>query len=121
MSNCTRCHQPIDAQAVICPHCGNVLKAYGHPGIPLHQATGDTFLCDSCTYHEDDTCTFPQRPYAKTCTLYQDKSQPSTTELSTSSYQYTRMRAVKAWCQRNKGLLILLGLIFISFLIALIR
>ncbi len=119
MSTCPRCHQPIDAQALSCPHCGTVLKAYGHPGIPLHQVRGDAFLCDRCTYHEDDTCTFAQRPYAKTCTLYQDRSQPSVTELSQPSYKSSPTRAVKAWCQRNKGLLLLLSLVAISFLIAL--
>ncbi|MEA5513598.1 zinc ribbon domain-containing protein, partial [Nodularia sp. UHCC 0506] len=70
--SCPTCHQLVDNQAITCPYCRTTLKAYGHPGIPLHRATGKEFLCDSCTYHADDTCNFPQRPYAKDCTLYEN-------------------------------------------------
>ena len=115
MSTCPRCHQAIDAQAVICPHCQTPLKAFGHPGIPLHRATKDNYLCDSCTYHQDDTCTFPQRPYAKTCTLYQDASLPLE-ELNPSQ---NGISAITTWCRRNKGLLFLLGLLAISLMLAL--
>jgi hypothetical protein len=41
MPNCPRCHQSINPQAVTCPYCRTPLKAYGHPGIPLHRATGE--------------------------------------------------------------------------------
>jgi hypothetical protein len=87
MPECPRCHQPIDAQAIACPHCHVALKAYGHPGITLFRATDDTYLCDTCTYQADDTCTFPQRPHAKECTLYtnlnqQPAIQPSQTSLN---------------------------------------
>ena len=120
MSNCPRCHQSIDTQAISCPHCGNILKAFGHPGIPLHQAKKDSFLCDNCTYHEDDSCTFPQRPYAKTCTLYQDKSQPFIEEDSLiNSKNRNELQIIKAWCQKNKGLIMLFILIVISVLLAL--
>ena len=119
MPTCPKCDRLIDTQAVKCPHCNNVLKAYGHPGITLHQATGESFLCDRCTYHSDDTCNFPQRPYAKTCTLYQDKTQSLVEEDNTATYKYTGVRAFKAWCINHKGLLMLLGLIVISVLIAL--
>ncbi len=94
------------------------LKAYGHPGIPLHRATGTEYLCDSCTYHEDDTCNFPQRPYAKECTLYQN--------IEESKLQYQQLRytnslgaTVKSWVKRNQALLLLLGLLLICLLIAL--
>lgn len=76
MPDCPHCQQPIDARAVACPHCRATLKAFGHPGIPLHQASGDGYLCDRCQYHADDSCTFPQRPQAKTCTLFRDLDKP---------------------------------------------
>ncbi|OKH24783.1 zinc ribbon domain-containing protein [Hydrococcus rivularis NIES-593] len=118
MTTCPRCHQSVDAKAVRCPHCFAVLKAYGHPGIPLYQATGKTFLCDSCRYHEDDTCTFPQRPYAKTCTMYRDKSEPVEAELKFPLYPSDMWGRFKTWCRTNKGLLLLIGLIGISILVA---
>ncbi|MDA0265720.1 MAG: zinc ribbon domain-containing protein [Cyanobacteria bacterium] len=71
MALCPRCRYLVEAQAIRCGHCGLILKAYGHPGIPLHRATGDTSLCLTCAYHADDSCTFPQRPLAQTCTIYQ--------------------------------------------------
>lgn len=72
MLNCPQCHRPITKNMVTCAGCGLELKAHGHPGIDLHRAQGGQSLCDSCTYHQDDSCTFPQRPQAVTCTLYQD-------------------------------------------------
>ena len=72
MANCPKCQQYVDDRAIACPHCRNPLKAYGHPGITLHQAEDNTSLCERCTYHLDDTCNFPQRPDAKTCTLFSD-------------------------------------------------
>jgi len=62
---------------MVCPHCRATLKAFGHPGIPLYQAEGAVSLCDRCSYHADDSCTFPQRPHAKTCTLFRDRDKPS--------------------------------------------
>ncbi|WP_110985286.1 zinc ribbon domain-containing protein [Acaryochloris thomasi] len=76
MSNCPRCNYLLQKTAVSCPQCGTALTAYGHPGIPLYQAQEDTFLCSTCVYELDDTCTFPQRPHAKTCTLYRDSRTP---------------------------------------------
>ena len=119
MLNCPRCDKPVSSKAVICPHCQMVLKAYGHPGITLHRATGDIPLCQSCTYEADDTCTFPQRPYAKECTLYDDVSR---SKLETQQL-YTPRRglvgAVRLWCQRNPTWLGLLGVLAVSFLLAL--
>lgn len=114
---CPRCHQSIDAQAVACPYCRTSLKAFGHPGIPLHRAVDSKFLCDSCTYHADDTCNFPQRPYALECTLYQDVNQ----SYSAQQKPYTGSIAanIKSWIRRHQGLLMLLVLLFICFLIAL--
>ncbi len=73
---CSRCGSAIAVTDIQCPHCRLTLKAFGHPGIPLHRATEDASLCDTCTYHADDTCNFPQRPHAQTCTLYQDLNAP---------------------------------------------
>jgi hypothetical protein len=121
MATCPRCHQPIDSQAIRCPHCTTVLKAFGHPGIPLYQTTGETFLCDSCRYHEDDSCTFPQRPYAKTCTLYRDKSEPIIADRVAPLYPASPWGRLKTWGRRNRGLLLLVGLIVFSLAIALLN
>ncbi|MBR8834063.1 MAG: zinc ribbon domain-containing protein [Stigonema ocellatum SAG 48.90 = DSM 106950] len=117
-ATCPRCHQPINSQAVTCPHCRIQLKAYGHPGIPLHRSTDKEYLCDTCTYHADDTCNFPQRPYAKECILYQN--------IEESKLQYQSLRStssfgatVRSWVKRNQTLLLLLALLVVCFLIAL--
>jgi Double zinc ribbon len=119
MANCPRCHQLIDNQALKCPYCRTLLKAYGHPGIPLHQATDVYFLCDRCIYDEDDTCNYPQRPYAKTCTLFHDKSKPLLGDVKHFCYNNTPWQIATAWCRRNRGLLILFALIVFSLAIAL--
>lgn len=117
MPNCPRCHQPVKPQAVECPHCRAVLKAYGHPGIPVHRATGEASLCDTCTYHEDDSCTFPKRPYAKECTLYQDRALK---DLYQKQQQNSRP-SMRLWLRRNTIWFVLLGLIGFSFIVALLR
>ncbi|MEC4893234.1 MAG: zinc ribbon domain-containing protein [Oscillatoria sp. PMC 1051.18] len=113
MPDCPHCQQPVDVEAISCPHCRAILKAYGHPGIPLHQATAGDYLCDRCIYHEDDTCNFPQRPYAKTCTLFRDRHEPL--ELTPPRYN----PGFKLWFKRNLGILLLVSLIVVSILIAL--
>jgi hypothetical protein len=113
MSYCPRCHQRVDSQAIVCSYCRAPLKAHGHPGIPLHQAEGETFLCETCLYDVDDTCTFPKRPYAKTCTLYHNQAEPLTEE----EYKLAPGAALKAWMRQHKGLLLLLCLISISILL----
>jgi hypothetical protein len=118
MTTCLRCQQPINPEAITCPHCGNQLKAFGHPGIPLYQATGESFLCSQCLYHEDDTCNYPQRPYAKSCTLFHDKSLPLVEEVPLSCDRNV-FKNVQLWCQRNRGLVILFVLVIISVLLAL--
>ena len=120
MINCPRCDRSVSSKAVTCPHCGTVLKAFGHPGITLHRAVGDTPLCDSCTYHADDTCTFPQRPYAKECTLYNDCTQPQLDPDSLYASHHSLGSSIRLWCQRNPGLLGLLGLGVVSVLLAVI-
>ena len=115
MPNCPRCHQSVTALAVSCPYCRTPLKAYGHPGIPLHRATGEEYLCQSCTYHADNSCTFPQRPYARECTLYQNIAQRQEVQLSKNS---SPAIAFTTWVKRNSFWLLLLALLCISFLIA---
>jgi len=99
MPDCPKCHQAIDSQTVTCPRCFTVLKAYGHPGIPLHRATGAASLCLTCTYHADDTCTYPQRPYARECTMYHDRTKPTpTTNPMTSS---DPLRTLQSWLRKK--------------------
>jgi len=114
-ASCPHCHQAVDAQAVNCRYCRTPLKAYGHPGIQLHHATGKEFLCQSCTYRADDSCTFPQRPYARECILYQDISQSQV-----NAQQRTGNTLIlKNWLKRRQALLVLLGLLSIAFLLSL--
>lgn len=115
MPTCPRCQQVVDVEAIACPYCRITLKAHGHPGIPLFRATGDEYLCETCTYHEDDTCNFPQRPYAKECTLYHDRSaQPSVV-----TYKPSWQSSLRLWFKRNTAVLVLVGLLLISLIIAL--
>lgn len=118
MPECPRCHQTVDSTAIACPYCRTPLKAYGHPGMTLHHATGKEPLCLSCTYHEDDTCTLPKRPYARDCTLYSDRNQPPG---STASPGYSYDFQVKTWIKRNFGWLLLLGILLVSLLLTLLR
>lgn len=118
-ASCPHCHQAVNAQAVTCPYCRTTLKAYGHPGIPLHRAIGETYLCESCTYHADDTCNFPQRPYAKECTLYQDVLQTQLEINQRHDNRKDRTIALKSWLRRYQSWLLLLALLFVSFLLAL--
>jgi Double zinc ribbon len=119
MPNCPKCNNLINAEAVYCPHCNTTLKAFGHSGIPLYQATGETYLCESCLYHEDDSCTFAQRPYAKTCTLYWDRSQPHPSEMNPPINRLGGMTGFKAWCFRHRGILLLLAIVTVSLWLAL--
>ncbi|HEY9637393.1 MAG TPA: hypothetical protein V6D14_28595 [Coleofasciculaceae cyanobacterium] len=116
MPNCPRCHQFINAKAIACPYCKIPVKAYGHPGITLHRAQEDTPLCESCTYHADDTCTFPQRPKAMECTLY-NISKPQLETNQIYAPRRSLLQSVRFWCQRNPALVGLLGLVVVSVLL----
>lgn len=118
MSKCHRCHQSVDSRAIVCPHCQIPLKAFGHPGIPLYQTTGAEYLCNSCIYHFDDTCNFPQRPYAQNCTLYHHQSEPLVPPANSDNSSILP-ETVKIWFQRNTVWWLLLSLIIISFLLSL--
>lgn len=112
MPQCPRCRQSVLAQAIACPHCHTQLKAYGHPGITLHRATEEGYLCTTCVYHTDDTCTFPQRPYATECTLY---SPPQ----DASSAPSPPRRNLKLWLHRHGGWLLLVGLMVLCVVMVL--
>lgn len=117
MLECPTCHQSVDSQALECPYCRTVLKAYGHPGMTLHRAVGSEPLCLTCTYHADDTCNFPKRPEAKDCTLYRDRTQP----VAQPPISYPRSFQISAWFRRNLAWLVLVGLVLVSLFIALMR
>lgn len=117
MSACPRCHQSVEPRTIACPHCRTLLKAHGHPGIPLYRATGLEPLCLTCTYHADNTCTFPKRPEAIDCTLYDDISQ----QRLTVAPVYTNSDRLSIWVKRNVGLLAFLGLVLLSLLLVLVR
>ncbi|MDV3349725.1 zinc ribbon domain-containing protein [Leptolyngbyaceae cyanobacterium CCMR0082] len=112
MPSCPRCHQSVFINAVTCSNCGLELKAHGHPGIDLHRSEGGTYLCDTCVYHQDDSCTFPQRPQATTCTLYVDTAQKPVPE---ASKIYTI-----PWWRKYSGWLMLAALILISVVLVVI-
>ncbi len=121
MASCSYCRNLIDQNALRCPYCQKTLKAFGHPGIPLHQATDDQFLCDRCTYHHDDTCTYPQRPYAKTCTLFHDHQEPLVEKFNAKrSLSGNPLQNLKRWMRRHQRVLLFLGLIVISGILAFI-
>lgn len=118
MPSCPKCQKPVDAQALSCPHCDNPLKAFGHPGMPLYQSADGTSLCPRCSYHLDDTCNFPKRPNAKTCTLFRDASIPlaKSTDIPVSQLG---VRGVKNWLYRYRGIIAIALLIIISVIITL--
>jgi hypothetical protein len=118
MQNCPKCHQSVSSSAVTCPHCRTMLKAYGHPGITLHRAVGDIPLCDSCTYHADDTCNFPQRPLAQECTLYDDMNQRQLEREQVHNTRPDLITSFRLCCQQNPTLVGLVGLVAVSVLLS---
>jgi len=118
MLTCPYCEQQISQETVTCPHCQKPLKAFGHPGIPLHHGSKTEYLCVRCLYHQDDTCNFPQRPYAKSCILYQDYSLDLNPHDQTKKQQIA-LSNLKYWFKRYQGLLLLSLLLLFSLIIAL--
>jgi hypothetical protein len=118
MPNCTRCQQPVKPDALVCPHCQTALKAFGHPGIPLHRAQPGTSLCATCTYHADNSCDYPQRPNARECTLYRDKNQP----ISAPVVRNQSLQPFTApWWRANQAWLALVAILLLCFLLTLRR
>ncbi len=117
MPDCPRCHQVVDAQAIVCPYCRTTLKAHGHPGIPLYRATGTEPLCKTCIYDADDSCTYPKRPDARECTLYSDRVVP----IANRSVKYGDSFLSKAWLRQNLVWVILIGLVLLSLWLALTK
>ncbi len=121
MSTCPNCHQPISSKAIKCSFCGTIFKAYGHPGITLYQAADTEFLCDTCLYHTDDTCNFPQRPYAKQCSLYQSPEIAPTYQATNQPLSSNNIfKQAQTWLNRHRGVGLLITLIIISLLITFI-
>jgi hypothetical protein len=81
----------------------------------LHRSTGEDYLCDTCTYHADDSCNFPQRPFAKECTLYHNPELQASTR---NTYKPSLQSSISWWIRRNTGLIALMGLLAISLIIA---
>lgn len=115
--SCPRCQTAIAPTALQCPSCGLPLKAHGHPGIPLHHSEGSQSLCVTCRYDADNSCSFPQRPHAQTCTLYRSQQPDPTMELpSLSPGQH-----INLWLRRHRGLIALAGLLVVSLAWVLIQ
>ncbi|HEY9906984.1 MAG TPA: zinc ribbon domain-containing protein [Thermosynechococcaceae cyanobacterium] len=114
MPACPRCRQPVETRAIVCPYCRTALKAHGHPGIILHRAVDGEPLCLTCTYHADDTCTFPKRPDAMDCTLYTDLTLPLAI-----APKYPR--SLRGWLKQNSSWIALLALVLVSLVLVLLR
>jgi Double zinc ribbon len=114
--NCPKCDRIVDPQAIKCPYCNNPLKGFGHPGIPLYQAETGTYLCDRCYYHQDDSCNYPQRPYAKSCTMFHDLDTPLVAE-TPQKRSLGGIGGFKLWCSRNQGFLLIAGLFALSLIL----
>ncbi|CDN11179.1 hypothetical protein RintRC_6346 [Richelia intracellularis] len=118
IATCPRCYQPVNSQDLNCPYCLTPLKAYGHPGIPLHRAQGEEYLCDSCTYHVDDSCNFPKYPYAQECTLYESFAQREL-QLQQQAQAKSFPVTLGHWIRQYQSFLLLLCLLLFCFAIAL--
>jgi hypothetical protein len=117
MLSCPRCQAAIEPTAIHCPRCRLTLKAHGHPGIPLYRTEGDTALCATCVYDADDTCNFPQRPNAETCTLY--RSIHGVEELAIPSP--SAGERLGFWLRNHRGLVGIAGLLLLSLALVLVR
>jgi len=117
MPVCPRCDRTILDTDIKCPHCQLQLKAHGHPGMSLNRTKDNRILCTTCTYDVDDSCNFPKRPHATSCTLYQDIEQRASAPTNTATKQ--PIYAVPWWRKINQLWLALGILIAISMFIAL--
>ncbi|NJL46723.1 MAG: hypothetical protein HC929_03500 [Leptolyngbyaceae cyanobacterium SM2_5_2] len=117
MLSCPRCQASLEPNAIQCPRCQLTLKAHGHPGIPLYRAEGEESLCAICRYDADDTCNFPQRPHAQTCTLYRSLNQSLTPDLPS----LTLRERLGLWLRSHRGGIALASLLLLSLLIVLVQ
>jgi hypothetical protein len=118
MPSCPRCQTVIESTTIQCPSCGLTVKAHGHPGIPLHHSDRDgQSLCATCRYDADDTCNFPQRPHAQTCTLYRSQNADLEAELPPLPLGLQ----VSEWLRRHRGAVALAGLLLVSLVLVLVR
>ena len=117
MPNCPRCKKPVEDRAINCPHCNNPLKAFGHPGMPLYQSEDSSSLCDRCTYDLDDSCNFPKRPHAQSCTLFHDASEPLVPKVSIPNSK-TGWRGIKNSLYRYRGIIAIALLVVVSVVLA---
>jgi hypothetical protein len=74
----------------------------------LHHAKGNIPLCQSCAYDADNSCTFPKRPNAMDCTLYQN---------SEASPEPTRQEIYRIPWQRKNGFRLILAALLLLALI----
>lgn len=117
MLSCPRCQAPIELTTIQCPRCQLTLKAHGHPGMTLHRTEGDEALCATCRYDADDTCNFPQRPEATTCTLY--RSVKPADDLAIPNHSIGERLGF--WLRNHRGLVGLMGLLLLSLVLVLVR
>jgi hypothetical protein len=117
MLSCPRCQATLEPAALQCPRCRLPLKAHGHPGIPLHRAEGHEPLCASCVYDADDTCNFPQRPHAETCTLYRSVNVAEDLAMPAP----TPRQQIRFWLRNHRGLVGIVGLLLLSLALVLVR
>lgn len=71
-------------------------------------------LCKTCLYDADDSCTFPNRPDARECTLYRDVNAAIASPTKRGGEFLS-----KAWLRRNLTWIVLIGLIVLSVLLTL--
>jgi hypothetical protein len=116
MTTCPKCHNSITPTDITCPHCQTTLKAFGHPGIAIHRAEAGQWLCNTCAYHKDETCNFPQYPYAQDCTLYTPADKPVAPPVPRNMNL-----EMQRWIRRNSTWLILLGLFIVCLVLAMRR
>lgn len=117
MPLCPRCENQVKPTDLVCGRCRLQLKAHGHPSIELHQTTSGEVLCKTCAYDADDTCTFPQRPYATTCTLYQSLEAEAEREKGTVRSPKSPPPSLSLIWQRYRVWIILLAIFGISLLL----
>jgi hypothetical protein len=83
----------------------------------LHRTEGDEALCATCLYDTDDTCNFPQRPTATTCTLYRSVKPAEDLALPDPSFG----QQINFWLRSHPGLMALGGLLLLSLVLVLVR